>query len=57
MTIATALPLSSPRLPEAAVVIEDKSFTTQIAPTILEALDLDPCSLETVREGGVEVLK
>ena len=52
-----ALLVSSPRVPDKGVVIEDKSFTTQIAPTILDALDLDPNNLETVRAGSVEVLK
>src|ERR1700741_1728583 len=52
-----ALLVSSPRVPDKGVVIEDKSFTTQIAPTILDALDLDPNSLETVRAGSVEILK
>ena len=51
-----ALLVSSPRITRAKVV-EDISFTTQIAPTILDALDLDPRSLQAVREEGVEVLK
>jgi hypothetical protein len=51
-----ALLVSSPRITEAKVV-QDTTFTTQIAPTILDALDLDPRSLQAVREGGVEVLK
>jgi hypothetical protein len=51
-----ALVVSSPRIAESKVV-EDTSFTTQIAPTILDALDLDPRSLQAVREEGVEVLK
>jgi len=51
-----ALLVSSPRIAEAKVV-EDTTFTTQIAPTILDALDLDPRSLQAVREHGVEVLK
>ena len=38
-------------------VVEDVTFTTQIAPTILDALDLDPRSLQAVREEGVQVLK
>jgi hypothetical protein len=33
------------------------SFTTQIASTILDALGLDPRSLQAVREEGVDVLK
>ncbi|MGY3441933.1 alkaline phosphatase family protein [Bradyrhizobium sp. USDA 4473] len=48
--------LSSPRIKHARV-IEDESFTTQIAPTILRALDLDPRSLQAVRDEGVEPLK
>jgi hypothetical protein len=48
--------VSSPRMNHAKVV-EDTTFTTQIAPTILHALDLDPRSLQAVREEGVEVLK
>ncbi|OAF15533.1 hypothetical protein AYJ54_39910 [Bradyrhizobium centrolobii] len=48
--------VSSPRIKHAKVV-EDTAFTTQIAPTILDALDLDPRSLQAVREEGVEVLK
>ncbi len=51
-----ALLVSSPRIHEAKVV-EDETFTTQIAPTILDALDLDPRSLQAVREEHVEVLK
>jgi Type I phosphodiesterase / nucleotide pyrophosphatase len=51
-----ALLVSSPRIAEAKVV-RDTTFTTQIAPTILDALDLDPRSLQAVREQGVEVLK
>jgi hypothetical protein len=51
-----ALLVSSPRVTRAKVV-EDITFTTQIAPTILDALDLDPRSLQAVREEGVEVLK
>ena len=38
-------------------VIQDTTFTTQIAPTILEALDLDPRSLQAVIEEGTQVLK
>ncbi|MGA7808398.1 alkaline phosphatase family protein, partial [Bradyrhizobium sp.] len=44
-----ALLVSSPRITQAQVV-QDTSFTTQIAPTILDALDLDPRSLQAVRE-------
>ena len=51
-----ALVVSSPRITRAKVV-EDMTFTTQIAPTILDALDLDPRSLQAVREQGVEALK
>jgi hypothetical protein len=51
-----ALLVSSARIKHARSV-EDTTFTTQIAPTILEALDLDPRSLETVRAGDVEPLK
>jgi hypothetical protein len=51
-----ALVVSSPRIKHGKVV-EDTTFTTQIAPTILEALDLDPHALQAVREEGVEPLK
>jgi Type I phosphodiesterase / nucleotide pyrophosphatase len=51
-----ALLVSSARIKHARTV-EDTTFTTQIAPTILDALDLDPRSLETVRAGEVEPLK
>jgi hypothetical protein len=51
-----ALLVSSARIKHARTV-EDTTFTTQIAPTILDALDLDPRSLETVRAGDVEPLK
>jgi hypothetical protein len=51
-----ALVVSSPRITRAKVV-EDQTFTTQIAPTILDALDLDPRSLQAVREQHVEPLK
>jgi len=51
-----ALLVSSARIKHARTV-EDTTFTTQIAPTILEALDLDPRSLEAVRAGDVEPLK
>jgi hypothetical protein len=50
-----ALVLSSPRIRHGKVV-EDTTFTTRIAPTILEALDLDPRALQAVREEGVEPL-
>jgi hypothetical protein len=51
-----ALLVSSPRIKQAKIV-QDVTFTTQIAPTILDALDLDPRSLQAVREEDVEVLK
>jgi hypothetical protein len=51
-----ALLVSSSRIKHAAVV-DDITFTTQIAPTILDALDLDPRSLQAVREEGTKVLK
>ena len=51
-----ALLVSSARIKHAKTV-EDTTYTTQIAPTILDALDLDPNNLETVRAGSVEVLK
>lgn len=51
-----ALLVSSPRIKHARIV-DDTTFTTQIAPTILDALGLDPRSLQAVREEGVQVLK
>ena len=51
-----ALLVSSSHITRPAVV-DDVSFTTQIAPTILDALGLDPRSLQAVREEGVRVLK
>ena len=51
-----ALLVSSPRVKQAKIV-QDTAFTTQIAPTILDALDLDPRSLMAVQKEGVEVLK
>ncbi|WP_375778140.1 alkaline phosphatase family protein [Bradyrhizobium sp. ma5] len=48
--------LSSPHIKHARIV-EETAFTTQIAPTILRALDLNPRSLQAVREEGVEALK
>jgi arylsulfatase A-like enzyme len=51
-----ALLVSSPRIRHTAVV-DDITFTTQIAPTILDALGLDPRSLQAVREEGTQVLK
>jgi len=50
-----ALVMSSPRIKHARIV-EDLTFTTQIAPTILDALDLDPRSLQAVREEGTQSL-
>ena len=50
------LMVSSPRIKRGKVV-EDTTFTTQIAPTILQALDLDPHALQAVREEGVEPLR
>jgi hypothetical protein len=50
-----ALVMSSPRIKHARVV-EDLTFTTQIAPTILDALGLDPRSLQAVREEGTQSL-
>ena len=51
-----ALVVSSPRIKHGKTV-DDATFTTQIAPTILRALDLDPNALQAVREEGVEPLK
>jgi hypothetical protein len=51
-----ALVVSSSRIKHGKVV-DDMTFTTQIAPTILDALDLDPRNLQAVREDGVQVLK
>jgi len=50
-----ALVMSSPRIKHARIV-EDVTFTTQIAPTILDALDLDPRNLQAVREEGTQSL-
>jgi hypothetical protein len=50
-----ALLVSSPRIPHTQVV-PDLTFTTQIAPTILDALGLDPRSLQAVREEGTQSL-
>ncbi len=50
-----ALVMSSPRIKHARVV-EDTTFTTQIAPTILDALGLDPRGLQAVREEGTQSL-
>jgi hypothetical protein len=51
-----ALLVSSPRISRPRVV-DDTTFTTQIAPTILDALGLDPRSLQAVREEGTQVLR
>jgi len=49
-----ALLLSSPHLkPE---YVEALTYTTQIAPTILHALGLDPTKLEAVKKEGTQVL-
>ena len=37
-------------------VVDDITFTTQIAPTVLDALGLDPRSLQAVREEGTQSL-
>jgi type I phosphodiesterase/nucleotide pyrophosphatase len=50
-----ALVVSSSRIKHPRVV-EDTTFTTQIAPTILDALGLDPRSLQAVREEGTQSL-
>jgi Type I phosphodiesterase / nucleotide pyrophosphatase len=50
-----ALVMSSPHIKHARIV-DDTTFTTQIAPTILDALDLDPRSLQAVREEGTQSL-
>ena len=50
-----ALLLSSSRIRKD--VIDEPAFTTQIAPTILHALGLDPTALHAVKEEGTEVLK
>lgn len=50
-----ALVMSSPHIKHARVV-DDVTFTTQIAPTILDALGLDPRSLQSVREEGTQSL-
>ena len=50
-----ALLVSSPRISRPQVV-QDVTFTTQIAPTILEALGFDPRSLQAVREEGTQSL-
>ena len=49
-----ALLLSSPKL--TPQYVETLSYTTQIAPTILHALGLNPASLEAVRNEGTPVL-
>ena len=50
-----ALVMSSPRIKHARIV-DDVTFTTQVAPTILDALGLDPRSLQSVREEGTQSL-
>ena len=50
-----ALVMSSPHIKHPRIV-NDPTFTTQIAPTILDALDLDPRSLQAVREEGTQSL-
>ena len=50
-----ALVMSSSHIKHARVV-DDVTFTTQIAPTILDALGLDPRSLQSVREEGTQSL-
>ena len=49
-----ALMLSSPRLRQEN--LPTVSYTTQIAPTILQALGLDPQQLEAVHTEGTQVL-
>jgi len=49
-----ALLLSNPRLRPGTV--EARVSTTQVAPTILEALDLDPRALDAVRKEGTRPL-
>jgi len=50
-----ALLLSSPQL--TAESVSETTYTTQIAPTILYALGLDPKRLDAVRVEGTQVLK
>jgi hypothetical protein len=50
-----ALVMSSPGIKHARIV-DEPTFTTQIAPTILDALDFDPRSLQAVREEGTQSL-
>jgi len=52
--VAGALLLSNPRLRPGTV--EARVSTTQVAPTILEALDLDPRALDAVRKEGTKPL-
>jgi hypothetical protein len=49
-----ALMVSSPSI--SAEIVEDLTTTTQIAPTILSALGLDPARLDGVRKEGTQVL-
>ena len=39
------------------IKVDERVYTTQIAPTILQALGLDPRSLDAVHKEGTEVLK
>ena len=55
-TIVTSRWWYPPRIKHGKTV-DDTTFTTQVAPTILRALDLDPRALQAVREEGVEPLK
>ena len=49
-----ALLVSSPKIKPQ--VVETLSYTTQIAPTILTALGLDPEQLKAVKAEGTQVL-
>ncbi len=49
-----ALLVSAPRIKPQ--IVEALTYTTQIAPTILTALDLDPKQLKSVRREGTQVL-
>jgi len=51
-------PLSSPapRIPDAGVLAGQPVETTQIAPTILQLLGLDPNALKAVQQEGTPVL-
>ena len=50
-----ALMVSSPRIK--ARIVEKLSYTTQIAPTILTALGLDPNQLKSVKQEGTKALE